>query len=533
MKRKVLKLKLPKAPVRAARGSRICLQALAGTVLAMHCVSSPPAFAEESATKGALHRLEEGVRKVVLSNGLRVLMFRRPNAPVFAGQTWVKVGGVNEVLGKTGAAHLLEHMAFKGTEQVGTRDYSVEKPLLDELEGYIDRLEQLKKPGSPGAETPAAQESNLKDLKKKMEATYQKLQKLWVDNEFSITYERQGATGLNAATAKDYTMYRVNLPKVAFELWCWMESERLLHPVFRQFYKERDVVHEERRMRTDDDPSGRLYEAFISTSFWSHPYGYPTVGWPNDINTLRKKDTEQLYQAYYRPDNMVLAIVGDLDPDKSIPILEKYIGKIPAKKEPIPELRAVEVPQRGAREVTLEFDAEPNLLLGYHKPAYPDPDDLKFTVLHAVLSGGRSSLLFRELVLKEQLATSVATTEAPGQLYPSMFVVDATPRAGVTNEKLADALQKIFDRLQTQGFTEQELQAAKRRVRVGFLRGLGSNEDVAETIGESEALYGDWKAHLKMFEMVEQTTSDDLKRLARQYLRPSNRTYAHLERPKS
>ena len=484
-----------------------------------------------SSTSGALKKFEQGVRKFVLSNGLRVLFFRRESAPVFAGQTWVKVGGVNEALGKTGAAHLLEHMAFKGSETIGTKDYAKEKVLLDQIEDYITKEEALKS-GGPEMGTPAQRESEIKDLHKKMEGTYQELSKLWIDNEFSVMYERQGEAGLNAGTAKDYTMYRVNLPKVAFELWCWMESDRILHPVFRQFYKERDVVREERRMRTDDDPGGRLYEALISTSYWSHPYSFPTVGWPKDILSIRKSDTEEIYKTYYRPDNMVLSLVGDLDPDQAVVLLEKYFGRIPSSDKPLPRPMGQEVPQKGERQVTVEFDAQPSLFLGYHKPSYPHPDDLKFSVLHAVLTGGRSSLLYRELVLKQQLAVSVSTDEAPGVLYPSLFIVSAVPRVGVSNEKLAAAVQEILDRVQTMKFTPEELEAAKRRVRVGFLGELDSNEELAAALGEAELLYGDWKAKLKMFEMVEETTAEDLSRLSKEYLRPSMRTFAHLERPK-
>lgn len=485
----------------------------------------------KAATSGALDKFEKGVRKFVLSNGLRVLFFKRDSAPVFAGQTWVKVGGVNETLGKTGAAHLLEHMAFKGSETIGTKDYQKEKVLLEKLEELVDKDEALKH-ADPKTYSKAQFDSERKDIKGKMEALYKELSALWVDNEFSVIYERQGESGLNAGTSKDFTMYRVSLPKVAFELWCWMESDRILHPVFRQFYKEREVVREERRMRTEDSPGGRLYEALMSTAYVSHPYSFPTVGWPKDILSIRKSDTEEIYKTYYRPDNMVISLVGDLDPDEAIVTLEKYFGRIPVVEKPLPRIDAEDVPQKGERQVTVEYDAQPTLYLGYHKPTYPNADDLKFSVLHAVLSGGRSSLLYRELVLKQQLAVSVATDEVPGTLYPSLFLVAATPRVGVSNEKLAAAIQTLLDKLQTQKLTPAELEAAKRRVRVGFLDDLNSNEELAGTLGESELLYGDWKAKLKMFEMVEETTADDIARLSQQYLRTSQRTFAHLERPK-
>lgn len=461
-----------------------------------------------------LSGLAKRVSKITLDNGLRFLLVRRADAPVFAGEVWVRVGGVNETPGITGAAHLLEHMAFKGTDKIGTSDYEKEKVLLEKIEQIMERSS-----GKPTASDAA-----------EMQSLYTELAPLQNDNEFSRIYQRRGAVGLNAGTAKDYTMYQVELPSTAFELWCWMESERLLHPVFRQFYKEKEVVKEERRMRSDDSPNGKLYEALLAAAFWNHPYRLPTIGWRSDLDSLTMGDTAKLHGIYYRPDNMVIALVGDIDPEKALPLLKKYFGRLQKPKEPLPELRAVEEPQHGERHVVVQFESEPSVLMGYHKPAFPNPDDIYFSLLHSLLASGRSSILHRELVIERQLAMGVGTSEAPGSSYPSLFYVGATPRKGVAVAKLVDEIQAILQRLGKTGFEKDEFEAARKRVKVGLLDGLDSNENIAETLAEAELLWGKWEAEIEMYDLVNSATPEDVRKLIPKYLTVENRTTAELVR---
>ena len=480
-----------------------------------------PLFASSLADSGnqssrtALHRLDQGVEKFTLSNGLRVIFFRRANAPVFAGQTWVGVGGVDEVEGKTGAAHLLEHMAFKGSETIGTKSFAEEKPLQERLEVLM--TEETLKPGT-------VKKEEISDL-------YQQLSAIWVDNEFSRAYQRRGAVGLNAGTAKDYTMYQIELPSAEFELWCWLESDRLLAPVFRQFYKERDVVREERRMRTDDSPQGRLYEALVGLAYTTHPYKAPTIGYAKDIASLVTADTAKIFHTYYRPDNMVIVLVGDLDSAAVHRQAERYFGRIPTAKGKIPEVTVVEPEQKSERRGEVSFDAEPQFLLGYHKPVFPDPADLHFSLLHNVLSEGRTSYFYRELIQDKQLALAASTTEGPGSKFPSLFIVAAAPRKGVANEKLVGEIQEVFDRLAAEPLPTEVFQAAKRRVKVGFLGGLDSNDSIAETLGNAELAYGDWRSIFTMFDIIETAEPSDVQELAKKYLRPENRTMVSLVKP--
>lgn len=461
-----------------------------------------------------LSQLKSNVREFTLSNGLRAILYSRGETPIFNGQLWVKVGGINELPGKTGIAHLLEHMAFKGTETIGTRDYTEEKKLLLQIEALVKQH---------GAKDILAQPEYSRILAK--------LQQLWRSDEFSRVYERNGAEGLNAGTSKDYTFYTVSLPKVAFELWCFMESERLLRPVFRQFYEERKVVQEERRMSTDDDPQGLLYEGLLATAYWNHPNRLPVIGWPSDLTNLTATDIAELHRRYYRPDNMVLVLVGDLNPAQVQPLLERYFGRLKAPQEALPLLSAVEQPQRGERNVVIQYDAKPSLFIAYRKPNTMHPDDAPFTLLHELLSGNRSSLLTKELVIERRVAATVATSEVPGELYDPLFIIAATPLQGVSSEALRDDIQRLLDKLKNRGFSLQELQAAKRRLLVGLLEQLDSNSGLASFLGRSALLWQDWRVIFDAYDRTLQAQNEDLKRVLSSYFLRSKRTFAKLQKP--
>jgi len=494
----------------------LALILLAQPVLAEQTTSSS---IKKLSAREILSSLAEGVERFTLENGLRVVIFRREQAPVFTGHLWVKVGGVNEVPGETGVSHLLEHMAFKGSNTIGTKDYGEEKELLEEYEELVTKLIEVDGKSE-------ALSSRLAELKAELE-------KLWVNNEFSLIYQKRGSVGLNAATGKDYTYYTVSLPTSAFELWCWMESDRLLNPVFRQFYKERDVVREERRMRTDDNPAGKMYETLLSTAFRSHPNRLPVIGWPSDVAQLRTEDIKRFYDTYYRPDNMVIGLVGDIDAAVAKPMLEKYFGRVPAVKGPLPSVRTREEKQEGERTAVVRFDAKPKLAMAYHKPVYPNKDDLQFAVVHSLLSEGRSSILRRELVQQKKLATSIATSEAPGELFPSLFYVWGSPSAGVSNDTLVIEVQKILDRLKREPVSQKDLDAAKKRVRVDLLNSMSSNSGLARTLAHSELLWGDWNVMFEMYDAILATTVEDVQRLAKTYFHVDNRTVVRLERPEA
>ncbi|MFQ5932446.1 MAG: M16 family metallopeptidase, partial [Nitrospiraceae bacterium] len=271
--------------------------------------------------------LAERVIEHKLANGLTVLMVERHQTPVVSINLAFKVGGMNEYTGVTGVAHLYEHMAFKGTRTLGTKDYEQERPLLEELARLNETIEELRG-SSRNASTNESPE--IDELRRAFEETQKKAAALVVGNEMSLLYQRQGAVGLNASTSKDVTRYTVSLPANRLPLWAAIESDRMANPVLREFFKERAVVMEERRLRTEDSPNGLLYETFAAAAFQAHPYGFPTIGWASDIHALSPAITKQFFRTYYGPGNAVVAIVGDINPTDVISLLERSFGTIPA-----------------------------------------------------------------------------------------------------------------------------------------------------------------------------------------------------------
>ena len=459
-------------------------------------------------TKEIFKPLIKDVERFTLSNGLKVVFYRRKNAPVFSGQLWVKVGGVNERIGHTGAAHMLEHMAFKGSKVVGTKDYQKEEELLAKLDAI-----------------------DVQDTKAREEILEQ-IKEIRIDNQFSKIYETNGASGLNAATGKDYTYYMVNLPNVAFELWAWMESDRLLNPVFRQFQEEREVVKEERRLRTDDNPNGKLYEQLILNAYDVHPNKYPLIGWAKDLSSLEKSEVERLHGLYYRPDNMVISLVGDLEIESVKSTLEKYFSRLVRPETEIPTIKEVEPEQTEAKFVGITHKALPRFALAYHKPVFPNTDDMKFTLLHTLLSQGRTSIFYKRLVEGKKIASSVSSSEGPGEIYPSVFYVWGVPKVGTSNATLVKEVEGILEELKTKQFTKQELDSAKKRVMADLLTTMKSNFGIARTLGHAELLWGDWMKLLEMYNTTFNTSSEDLNMIASKYFIKTNKTLATLETEK-
>lgn len=478
---------------------------LMGSIVAVAEVESPEVF---------LRAIEERVSEAKLRNGIRVVAYRRGNAPVFSGVVSVRVGGVDEVVGKTGVAHLLEHMAFKGTSTIGAVDPKRERELLREQELLI-----AKSTTETGLDS---------EERERLQAIRAELDKLVAGNQFAEEYSKRGGVGLNATTDKELTQYFVSLPKGAFEFWCWQEAERLIDPVFRQFYEERNVVIEERRMRTDDSPAGKLYEDLLATAYQIHPYRNPVVGYREDLEKLTATDIETFHKQHYVPGNIVIAIVGDIDLERDLPILERYFGRLPARKPHVQTIPA-EPPQTSERVVELRKGASPELLIAYHKPPYPDPRDPPLSMLEEVFAGSPISPLFEILVKKKRVAVGVSVEEAPGSLYPNLIIFSITPRAPYGN---SDVLQVFDDTLAdflAKGPSVDELDYAKRAIAVSYLERQRSNLSLALGFASSTLIYGTWRAHLDWFEEAMKVSVDDIVRYGREFLVPTNRIIARLE----
>src|SRR5271170_1985152 len=266
----------------------------------------------------------------VLPNGLTLIVCERPEAPVFSFYTLVDAGSTDDPDGASGLAHMFEHMAFKGTTEIGTTNYPAEKIALAKVEvAYAAYDAEYRKRVGQSPE-------KLAQLLKVFQDAQAEAQKFVIPNQFSAIAEENGAVEINASTAEDSTQYFWNMPSNRLELWAYLESQRIGQPVEREFYKERDVVQEERRMRVDSAPIGRMVEQFLATAYVAHPYGRSGVGWESEISQVTATEAEAFHKKYYVPANIVVAVVGDVKASEAMPILEKYFSAIPAGPRPEP-----------------------------------------------------------------------------------------------------------------------------------------------------------------------------------------------------
>jgi predicted Zn-dependent peptidase len=453
-----------------------------------------------------------------LDNGLTVLICQRPEAPVFSFFTHVDAGSAQDPQGQTGLAHMFEHMAFKGTDKIGTRDYPAEKAALAKVEtAYAEFIyERDKRVGRD--------EAKLRELEAAWHAATDEANKYVVPGEFAEIIERNGGEGLNASTSDDETNYHYSMPENRLELWAYLESERFMHPVMREFYKERNVVIEERRMRTDSRPVGRLVEQFVEAAFNAHPYHRPTVGWMSDLNTFSATDAQRFFDEYYVPSNMVVSVVGDVNPATAMPIIEKYFGRIPSHAKP-EESPTVEPPQNSERSVVLEERSQPVYIEGYHRPDYRDKDDAVYDAIEDLMSDGRTSRLYRTLVRDKKIASVAAGfTGFPGVKYPHLFAFFAFPLPGHSPKEIGDTIHAEIERLKKEDISDEELKMIKTRSKANLLRSLADNEGLASELGESQARYGDWRELFYNVDRLDKVTKADIRRVANQIFVPTNRT---------
>lgn len=344
--------------------------------------------------------------------------------------------------------------------------------------------------------------------------------------------DSHGGAGLNATTFNDETTYYYSMPANQLELWAFLESERFLHPVYREFYKERDVVLEERRMRTDSSPIGRLIEQFLATAYTAHPYHTSGVGWYSEISSVTATDAAQFYKTYYTPSNMVLALVGDFKTPEALAIIERYFGRLPKGPRP-PELRTVEPRQIAERRVTLREAGQPWYLEGYHRPGYNDKDDAVYDAITDLLSNGRTSRMYRALVRDKKIALNAGGFSGfPGTKYPHLFLFFAIPTQGNTPEMLGNAIHEEIEKLKTQDITDEELKMIKTRAKANLLRSLDDNQGLAVQLTMMQTRYGDWRELFRNVERIEKVTKADIRRVANSTFVPSNRTVGVIENVK-
>ena len=458
-----------------------------------------------------------------LPNGLTLMICERPEAPVFSFFTLVDAGSAQDPLRATGLAHMFEHMAFKGTDKIGTTNYGAEKVALEKVEvAYAAYIAERDK-------TVGRDEAKLKQVEKAWKDAIAEADKYVVGNAFGKLVEQNGGEDMNAFTSYDETGYHYSLPENRLELWAYLESERFLHPVMREFYKERNVVIEERRMRTDSNPIGRLVEQFTAAAFEAHPYHRPTVGWMADLNSFSATDAQKFFDEYYVPANMVVAVAGDIKASQAMPILEKYFNRLPARPQP-DETTTTEPPQNSERRVVLKDPSQPLYLEGYHRPDYRSKDDAVFDAITDLMSEGRTSRLYRALVRDKKIASySAGFSGMPGTKYPHLFAFYAVPLPGHTNQQMADAIHAEIEKIKKEDITDDELKMIKTRSKANLIRGLADNEGLATQLATYQTRYGDWRELFRSVDRIDQVTKADIRRVANQVFVDTNRTVGDIE----
>ena len=481
--------------------------------LLWNCLSST-ALASPS-IQPYIDRVMAEVTEFELDNGMKFILLERHQAPVVSFVTYADVGGADEPDGQTGVAHYLEHLAFKGTTKIGTSNYPAEEKLLKRIDRLYDRLKLAQKVGK---------EEDITRLKAELAQIEAEASQYVKQNEFGQIVEQAGGSGLNAATSSDYTMYFYNFPANKLELWMSLESERFLDPVFREFNREKQVILEERRLRTDNSPIGQMIEAFLDQAYTIHPYKRPVIGYNEDIRNLTRDNVQDFFDTYYVPNNLTVAIVGDVNPEQVKRLAQTYFGRYPAKPEP-PEVTIVEPPQQRTKEVTLQLASQPWYFEGYHRPAITDSDTVVYDMITSILSDGRTSRLYKSLVEEKQVAlNALGFSGFPGDKYPNMVILYGLTAPGKTVSDLAQAIQVEVERLQQEKVSPEELERVKTQARANLLRTLQSNSGMARLLAQYQGKTGDWRKLFQELEAIESVTAEDVQRVAIATFKPENRT---------
>ncbi len=484
---------------------------------------APPLMSQPTSQISIQPYLDKVIKQLTefrLDNGLKFIVLERHQAPIVSFLTYADVGGVDEEKGKTGIAHFLEHLAFKGTTRIGTKDYKKEKPLLERLDVLAAQIKTAKASGN-------------KDEVAKLEAQFKKLEveaaKIANQNELGQIVEQSGGVGLNANTSTEATRYFYSFPANKLELWMSLESERFLEPIIRrEFYKEKQVILEERRLRVENSPIGQMVEKFIDTAYTVHPYKRPVIGYDEDIRNLTPDDVQKFFDTHYVPSNLTIAVVGDVNPTQVKQLAQVYFGRYKSRAKTQIQI-PVEPPQTQTREVTLQLPSQPWYLEGYHRPAMTDSNNATYDIIGRLLSDGRTSRLYKSLVEQQRLALSAQGFSGfPGDKYPNTMLFYALTAPGHTVDEVAVALRKEIDSLKNQPVSAVELQRVKTQARAELLRSLDSNMGMAQQLLEYEVKTGSWRNLFKQLELIAAVKPEDIQRVAAGTFTAQNRTIGKL-----
>ncbi|MGI0479315.1 M16 family metallopeptidase [Geminocystis sp. CENA526] len=467
-----------------------------------------------------LEQFQSNVTEFTLDNNIKFIVMENKKAPIISFVTYVDVGGVNEPDGQTGVAHFLEHLAFKGTPEIGTTNYEEEKVILDKLDQVFDEIKEAQQ---------ANNQEKVAQLTTQLEELNQKASQFVKQNEFGEIVEIEGGVGLNAATSADATVYFYNFPANKLELWMYLESERFLNPVFREFYMEKQVILEERKLRTDNSAIGKMVEGFLDTAFTQHPYKRPVIGYETDIRNLTRQNIQDFFEAYYGGSNITIAIVGDVNPQEVKTMAEKYFGRFPSSTKPS-SVSIIEPKQTQTREVTIQYPSQPIYMEGYHIPDLNHPDYIVYDIMGSILSDGRTSRLYKSLVEDKKVAlTASGFTGFPGDKYPNLMLFYALSTPDRTLDELQTALHLEIEKLKTQPVNQEELERVKTQAKASLLRGLNSNAGMARLLTEYQVKTGDWRNLFTNLDKISAVMAEDIQRVAKETFTPENKTIGKLE----
>lgn len=474
------------------------------------------------------------VQEFKLDNGMTFLVVERHTTPVFSICISVGAGSAHEKIGNIGTAHLLEHMMSKGSRSIGTTDYESERELMAKEDSIWVRIDQANQQTKyVKLNHPDRLQEHLHyiaDLKTILDSLAQASSQYVVQNEFDRIYTRNGAAQFNARTGYDDTYYIVSLPANRLELCFAMESDRLRNPVFREFFPERDVVSEERRLKVENSSEAKLFEQLIGTAFIAHPYQL-FWEWQSEINSLARTDLQEFFDSYYIPQRISVAVVGDVKLEEVKRLAENYFGDVPRGKNPDP-IYTVEPEQPGERRVEVVYDANPMISIAYHKTAFDSPDEPAFSIIERLLGEGRTSRLFKSLVLEKQLCFDVYVYTFPGgrlgDAHPGVFCIDAYPKEGISTAEVEEAIYKELEELSTTPVEDRELTKTKNNIDADFVWASYTNMGLAGYLAKAANLTHDWKYLLKLRSNLKAVTPDDILKTAQKYFTKDNRTVAVL-----
>ncbi|MGE5343545.1 MAG: M16 family metallopeptidase [Candidatus Omnitrophota bacterium] len=469
-------------------------------------------------------KIKQQISEFTLPNGLKFILLEDHSVPIASFVTYVNVGASDERIGIWGISHFLEHMAFKGTKEIGTKDYAAEKVILEKMDRVFDQICAEKDKLQPDTK-------KINTLQTELNQLGEQASQYVISNQFDSLLKENGAQNINAGTSMDSTVYYYSLPSNRIELWATMESQRFIEPVFREFYKERGVITEERRMSRENQPRGRLMEELQAIAFKNHPYHTTGIGPMSNIERITRPEMMAYFTANYTAKNMVIGVAGDVTLAQLKTVAEKYFSNLRSGQRN-PRIFTVEPPQPGEKTMVIEDnESEPSVLIAYHCPSELDPDFTKLDVLEKILTSGRSSRLNKRMVVNEKSALYVFSSAGyPGSKYPNLFMFMTIPNRGATTTQLIDSIEDEIEKLKKEPVTEAELESAKTRTKMEFISSLETNMRLLQNLLEAEVIMGSWQKMFHQMERIDQIKASDIQALAQKYFTRSNRTIARMEK---